>query len=99
MFSLNFLVSNDRTLNCMFVPIRFFWIECGDNTMSDKSGERLFISCTVKDFDYLFTGETDIGPATTLPTYLGAPPECETSDKVEVERAIDFYNGGIDIVC
>jgi hypothetical protein len=99
MFSLNFLVSNDRTLNCMFVPIRFFWIECGDNTMSDKTGERLFISCTVKDFDYLFTGVTDIGPATTLPTYLGAPPECETSDKVEVERAIDFYNGGIDIVC
>jgi hypothetical protein len=99
LFSLNFLVSNDRTLNCMFVPIRFFWIECGDNTMSDKTGERLFISCTVKDFDYLFTGVTDIGPATTMPTFLGAPPECETSDKVDVERAIDFYNGGIDIIC
>jgi len=35
MFSMNFLVSNDRTLECQYVPIRFFWIDCGDNTLSN----------------------------------------------------------------
>ncbi|HEX2897264.1 MAG TPA: hypothetical protein VHP63_04355, partial [candidate division Zixibacteria bacterium] len=34
LFCLNFLVTNDRTFECMYAPIRFFWVDCGDNTIS-----------------------------------------------------------------
>jgi hypothetical protein len=67
--------------------------------MSNKDGSELYIENTVKDFNYLETLIQDLGPATTLPTYQGAPDFCETSDKAEVYRYIDFINGGIDIVC
>ncbi|MCP4567028.1 MAG: hypothetical protein GY841_05545, partial [FCB group bacterium] len=36
---IKFLVSNDRTLECQYVPIRFFWANCGDNTISDVTGD------------------------------------------------------------
>jgi len=102
LFTLNFLVSSNATFNCNYVPIRFFWIECGDNTISNKTGTELYISATVKDFDYEFTGVTDIGvldPDHGFPSYLGSANFCETSEKADVYRYIDFFNGGIDIVC
>jgi hypothetical protein len=34
LFTLDFFVSNDRTMECMFVPIRFYWMDCGDNTFA-----------------------------------------------------------------
>jgi hypothetical protein len=101
LFNLHFLVSSNRTFECMYVPIRFFWIECGDNTISSEDGTQLFINDVIRDFDYGGTGITDIADYLgTLPTYLGAPDDpCLTSDKAEVIRAIGFTNGGIDIVC
>jgi len=41
---LRFLVSNDRNLECQYAPVRFFWIDCGDNTLSNEAGSKLFIS-------------------------------------------------------
>lgn len=102
MFSLTFLVSNDRTVECMYAPIRFFWLECGDNTLANEAGDTLFISQTVKDwqgFDPQDPYGDDLGPALGFPTYAGHPAACETSDKTEVIRGIDFMNGGVDIVC
>jgi len=101
LFSLNFLVSNDRNLECSYVPIRFYWIECDDNSISNGDGTVLYISKTVADFDYGNTGnqwkpeELEF----SLPSFLGAPNDCVTSLKVAVIRDIDFYNGGIDIAC
>jgi hypothetical protein len=102
MFSLTFLVSNDRTVECMYAPIRFFWVECGDNTISDENGDSLFISTSVVDwngFDPQDPYGDDLGPALGFPTYAGHPDFCATSDKLEVIRAIGFQNGGVDIVC
>ena len=102
MFNLNFLVSNNRNLECMYVPIRFFWIECGDNTISSQDGTQLFINNKVwaNTFDPDDTYWSEIQDFyADLPAYTGAPEECETSDKAIVERAIGFFNGGIDIVC
>jgi hypothetical protein len=103
---LTFLVSNDRTLECQFVPIRFTWYDCGDNALSNISGDTLFIS----NFVYDYSGEvgdppvvqwTDItGLDATFPTLTGAPsPDCDISDKFELVRCANFYNGGVDIVC
>ncbi len=94
--SLQFLVSNNRTLECQFVPIRFFWADCGDNTLSNASGSKLYISCKV--FEPFSPDPIDAdGP---LPTYLGAPNVCVTStQKAAVVRNIDFTNGGVKIIC
>ena len=102
LFTMNFLVSNDRTLECSYVPIRFYWIECGDNTVSNKDGDLLFISARV--MDYAFDPNTDYlqeiqDSLVGFPTYQGAQDECFVSDKDTVQSAIDFINGGVDIVC
>lgn len=105
MFSLRFLVSNDRTLECQFVPIRFYWFECGDNTLANERGDTLLISKSVHDyqgFSLQNPYSDDIGPAFGFPTYQGHPDICETSGgvgKPSTIRDIDFFNGGVDIVC
>jgi hypothetical protein len=102
MFGLTFLVSNDRTVGCQYAPVRFFWLECGDNTITNEAGDTLFISQSVQDyqsFDPQDPYGDDLGPALGFPTYAGHPDACETSDKTDVIRAIGFQNGGVDIVC
>ena len=107
-FTMKFLVSNDRTLNCSFVPIRFYWYDCGDNTISNDLGTELYIANDV--FDYVGEEGLDTWVKITpddkslihFPTYLGAENACVTSggeNKPAVVRFIDFFNGGIDIIC
>ena len=48
---LQFYVTNDRTYECMFAPIRFLWDDCGDNTMSSKWGDSLFLSRYVYNYE------------------------------------------------
>ena len=49
--SLKFYVTNDRTFECMYVPIRFAWLDCGDNGISSVGGDTLWISDQVFDFE------------------------------------------------
>jgi len=102
MFSLNFLVSNDRTLECQYVPIRFFWVDCGDNSVSNSDGSKLYIAGQV--FDWAGDSEKPyvVNPdLATFPGFAGVPAGfCLGEDnKPAPGRNIDFYNGGIDIVC
>jgi len=102
LFSLKFLVSNDRTLECQYVPIRFFWIECGDNTISDETGNILYIASRVYDYHSIDANiPMDPGSA-VFPGYAGVPiGACDNPDpnKPDPIRDIDFFNGGIDIAC
>jgi hypothetical protein len=98
-FQLDFLVTDDRTFECMYVPIRFFWMDCGDNTLSSKSGDTLFVSRYVIDFDLIGHIED---PTTGFPTYTGVQDFCLVGggpEKPAPIQFIDFYNGGIDIIC
>jgi hypothetical protein len=104
---LDFLVTNDRTFECQYVPIRFFWVDCGDNSISynpsdDATGleQRLAVSRAIYDFDF-FAGDISNG-STGFPTYYGVQDYCLEGggeDKPAPEAFIDFINGGIDIVC
>jgi hypothetical protein len=47
---MHFLVSNNLTYECQYVPIRFCWYDCGDNAISSKTGDTLFISRHVYDY-------------------------------------------------
>lgn len=98
---LKFLVVNDYNFSGQFVPIRFFWIDCGDNTLSDETGNWLYLGMEGMVFDFLGNPVTDSikygfsGPDTSCykTVYIG---------HVELQKAplgaIIFRNGGVDII-
>ena len=96
--NLSFLVSNDRTLECQYVPIRFFWIECGDNTISNAAGTLLYLASTVKEYPGDGANLMDLYTA-VFPSFIGPEAYCYDGDKADIQQDIDFVNGGIDIVC
>jgi hypothetical protein len=108
LFTLDFLVSDDRTFECQYVPIRFFWFDCGDNAFSyheiadedNPYSQILGISRFVYDFD-LIGDITDPNYEWGYPTFTGAQnSDCFVGDPNKVPvRFVDFYNGGIDIAC
>lgn len=93
--TMTFFVSNDRTLECQYVPIRFYWMDCGDNTISSIGGDTLAVSRYVYDVDSTDISDTLYG----FPGWFGAPHSCMEGDKVPPIRFVDFRDGGIDIVC
>ena len=96
---ITFLVTNDRTYECQYVPVRFIWYDCGDNTLSDVTGDTLMMSRWV--FEYDCNGYIPALPLDDeFPTLTGATTECDGYyDKGEPVRWVDFYNGGVDIIC
>jgi len=90
---LTFDVPFDLNLIGEFLSVRFKWYDCGDNGVSNRIGDRLFISNEVYHFDgeieYLITGDT------TLPSLLGAPSFCIPNDTAA--RIIDFHDGGVSL--
>ncbi len=105
--NLEFLLSSNRGFQCSYLAVNFFWFDCGDNTFSNLKGDSLLISRNV--YDYYGSGGLDtytlIGtPATnaTFPTNLGANHSCEHKNlpgKPDTWRIIDFFNGGVDVIC
>jgi len=101
---LKFYVTNDRNFNCQYVPIRFAWVDCGDNGISSVTGDTLFISDRVFDFQNTNPLTDPSWDLTGLDCgypfrYGGACPECNVSQKYHPVPFILFWNGGIDIVC
>jgi len=95
--TLKFLVTNDRTFECMFMPIGFYWFDCGDNTISSITGDTLHLDRHVYGFD-------QVGEITGEPGYGGwqgidPPVNCMIGQKYYPDTVIDFCDGGIDIVC
>jgi hypothetical protein len=96
---LHFLVTNDYTMECQYVPIRFIWYDCGDNAISSRTGDTLFISRHV--YDYM-TGNDLANLNAAFPSPYGANSTCDTllgDDKPDPLRCVDFWNGGVDIIC
>jgi len=107
---LDFLVSNDRTLECQYVPIRWIWYDCGDNAISSRTGDTLFLSRYIWEFedDYNDPSASIADPTAPFPSLYGARTECfdstyysEYPDSLKpiVYGLIDFVNGGVDIIC
>jgi hypothetical protein len=94
LFAINFRVKMDSTVLCNFSPIRFFWIDCGDNVISYPEGviEKLAISDTI--FDFQGMNITNINHDT--PSYYGSPMLCvDTTAPNPARRFIEFKNGGV----
>jgi hypothetical protein len=92
---LTFYVTNDRTYECMYAPIRFFWDDCGDNTISNIMGDTLWLSRYVYTFEGVeITGTLHYGGH----WWLG---DCQNPDPEKPNGIpfIDFKHGGLDIIC
>jgi len=104
MFQLKFLVTNDRTFECQYVPVRFYWVDCTDNTISNFDGAQLYIAGRV--FDYHNQDVQLDNSYASFPGYYGVPQGvCDVGDfdplkgKYKPDRNIDFFDGGVDIIC
>ncbi len=100
LFSLRFRVTNDQAYDCQWVPLRFYWADCGDNAFAARSGESLLVSRDVYDYDWEDALYLQINKDSLFPTYYGAPDACVDSIPPGVAiRMIDFYNGSVLIKC
>jgi hypothetical protein len=93
--TLKFLVTSDQTFGCQFVPISFYWIDCGDNGISSISGDTLFISAHVYGYDLVseITGQPGYGG------WQGTDYDCLEGYKIFADTVVNFHDGGIDIIC
>jgi hypothetical protein len=106
--NLKFYVTDDRTYECQFVPIGFYWLDCGDNTISDSTGNQIFISRNVywysrPDDQYILLDPND-NPHIAGWQSIPAPffEQCDAisnPDKPFPLGCVDFYFGGVDIAC
>jgi hypothetical protein len=99
---IRFFVTNDRTFDCEYVPIRFFWDDCNDNAISSIAGDTLYVDLKIYDFEgnLIWNEEDDdLFPEDARIPFVGAPDYCLIGDKVVPIRLPDFIDGGIDIIC
>ncbi len=101
MFRMRFLVSNNRTLSCSWIPIRFFWVDCSDNSCARPDGQQRMLSSAVYNVDSAGKAILDSNPP-AFPGYDGAPSGlCGATNPYELSPLtnLTFYNGGLDIIC
>ena len=114
LFTLDFMVSSDYTLECQFVPISFYWMDCQDNSiaMRYRSAPALEILQAISSVVHGFMGTGYIDITDMFfgwPTYTGAQEECycvQDGGTMNPENSlkcpqpfIEFFNGGIKIIC
>jgi len=103
---LKFFVTDDRTYECQYIPIGFFWLDCGDNTFADSSGYQIFISRNVYwynpiDDQYLLLDPAD-NPYIAGWQSIPGGQDCDSigdPNKPFPLGCVDFYMGGVDIAC
>jgi hypothetical protein len=90
---LKFRVSNDRRLEGQFCQVNWFWFDCTDNTVSDSTGNTLWVVRELSTF-----GGAPIDLATAFPNSVA---NCDLFSggpgKPSPKKRICFRNGGIDI--
>jgi hypothetical protein len=110
--NIKFFVTNDRTYECQFVPVYWYWLDCGDNAISDWTGEQLYVSNHVYNVNWVDINNIYyelIPPDGTIDEddhIYGTWDQCivqtygpDQEPKPIPIRDIDFYNGGVDIAC
>ncbi|MFQ5606895.1 MAG: FlgD immunoglobulin-like domain containing protein, partial [Candidatus Zixiibacteriota bacterium] len=98
----SFLVSQNQLLGSQFVPVRFFWVDCGDNSFSDPDGEVLYLDSRVfsADGSLIWNEDDDTKfPSASRPPGLGADDACLVGGSgTRPVRGVDYFQGGICIV-
>jgi len=104
MFTIDFLVTDDRTWECAFVPVRFFWMGCNDNSIAYHPPDDPYayvqgVARYVFENPRLDSMIADSGSG--FPTYTGVQSECFENDpgKPVPVPIVDFINGGVQVIC
>jgi len=101
-FNIKFYVTDDRNYECVFVPVYFYWLDCGDNTITCGGEVNELISRRVFELSWESGVREDVqilppdGTVKSGPNIYGALDQCLD---IGISAAIDFYNGGLDIAC
>jgi len=97
---LYFMVGTNYNFECMQVPVSFYWFDCTDNTLSDESGNFLFLGLNVYDSEGTLIDSADAFG------YTGPDVSCYdtvyTSEDVFKNAplgAVYFQNGCVRIIC
>lgn len=97
LLTLDFLVTNDSSYQCFYSPVRFFWMDCGDNAIAME--DTLSTLLAISDRVYDIFGIDITNPNADFPSFFGAPETCVGDSNNGVVRFIDYYNGGVEITC
>ncbi len=98
---ITFRVTSNNTFEGQVLPVEFFWIDCGDNAFSSRSGDTLLVDKIIYDsYDVLLWDEDDnaLYPESGRYDHLGAPDTCIVGDKFLPERCVELRNGYICII-
>lgn len=88
---LKFRTSNDRKLAGQCCAISWFWFDCTDNTVSDSTGNQLWVADSL-----LTAGGSPIDLASAFPINVANCDQFQTNpDKPKAKKFIVFCNGQI----
>ena len=103
--TMDFLIGERPIIECAYLPIQFFWMDCGDNSVAfycqDDPLMQWLQQAVSRSVSDPVNWKDISNPQTGYPTYTGAQdkdcfPENAQSSPV---RLIDFYSGGINVMC
>ncbi|MCP4580216.1 MAG: hypothetical protein GY839_01265, partial [candidate division Zixibacteria bacterium] len=101
MFTMNMRITRDWNVGGLFLPMGFYWFDCGDNTFSDQSGNNLYMDGIILDaFGGVVWDEADedLFPEENRLNGIGAADSCLVGDKLTPIRCVEFKNGGICVI-
>ncbi len=97
-----FLVTNDQNVGGQFLPINFVTYECADNSVSDPSGNDLYVDSKVFNAENIVIWDEDNNltyPESIRQRGLGTPDSCIVgTGKGIPKRCVEFINGGICVI-
>ncbi|MCK4858578.1 MAG: T9SS type A sorting domain-containing protein [candidate division Zixibacteria bacterium] len=98
--TMSFRVTSNTSFAGLVYPVKFYWLDCGDNGFSTVSGDTFLVDRIIYDPEMVVWDEMDEinYPETNRLPGVGVPDSCLVGDKVKPLRCITFYNGSICIV-
>jgi hypothetical protein len=98
MFSIVFWVTDDLAFDCIWIPIRFFWIDCGDNGIAIDMPPTIGLAISDGVYDWNEYAPDISDPDFGFPGIYGAPDSCLIDSSATI-RFINLRNGGVNIIC
>lgn len=103
LFTAKFLVSNNRTFECQFIPIQFAWSRYDDNTFTTNNADTIFSCLQVVDYEGadITTPISSANCSGRVSNSLGGPCRdwrYQPRTVIDIPNVV-FRNGGVDLVC
>jgi len=94
-------IKNDLNLGGRYLPLNFYWLDCGDNAFSDPTGTYLYVDSRIYNAaGSIIWDESDdeLFPESERFNGLGAPDSCLVGGKISPVRCVYFHDGWICVL-